>query len=235
MSIRAVLFDVGGPLDTEILHEQFVVKYILRAVRAVGCTPTETEFADASAAAVRAFAPDAYAAMIWRICGEDEATAREALRLFQQEWSTKRHAERGGIELRPGIGELLKRLHARGLLLGLAANQPARIIDELDRHGLGELFAHREVSGHHGYRKPDVRLFLRACEDLGVEPQECIMVGDRIDNDIFPARLLGMRTVLFRTGRHIKQRPRTLDEVPDYTVSTVEELEAAIFKLCTND
>ena len=28
------------------------------------------------------------------------------------------------------------------------------------------------------------------------------MVGDRIDNDIAPAITLGMRTVLFRTGRH---------------------------------
>jgi ribonucleotide monophosphatase NagD (HAD superfamily) len=61
-----------------------------------------------------------------------------------------------------------------------------------------------------------------------------MMVGDRIDNDIFPARLLGMKTVLFRTGRHLEQQPRTLDELPDHTVRTVEDLEAAILALCTN-
>jgi putative hydrolase of the HAD superfamily len=232
MSIRAVLFDVGGPLDTEILHEQYVDKYLRRAVRAVGCSPTDEEFAAASAAAVTAYAPDAYAAMAWQLCGQDPDRTREALRLFQREWSAERAAERGGMELRPGIAELLRRLHERGLLLGLAANQPARIIEELDRHGIGELFGHREVSGHHGYRKPDVRLFLRACEDLGVEPLECVMVGDRIDNDIFPARLLGMRTVLFRTGRHIEQRPRTLDEIPDAVVTNIDELESAILALC---
>src|SRR5215213_9218707 len=145
MSIRAVLFDVGGPLDTEVLHEQYVDKYLLRAVRTVGCSPTDEEFAAASAAAVTAFAPDAYAAMAWRLCGENPERTREALRLFQKEWSAERAAERGGIELRPGIPELLHRLHERGLLLGLAANQPTRIIDELDRHGLGQLFAQREV------------------------------------------------------------------------------------------
>ena len=89
------------------------------------------------------------------------------------------------------------------------------MVADLDRFGSGQYFAHREVSGHHGYRKPDVRLFLRACEDLGVEPGECIMVGDRIDNDIFPAKLLGMGAVLLRTGRHIAQQPRSFEELPD--------------------
>ena len=37
------------------------------------------------------------------------------------------------------------------------------------------------------------------------------MVGDRIDNDIAPATTLGMRTVLFRTGRHAAQQPRSTD------------------------
>ena len=87
------------------------------------------------------------------------------------------------------------------------------------------------MSGTHGFRKPDPRLFLRAADDLGVAPSECVMVGDRIDNDIAPARLLGMRTVLFRTGRHIAQQPRWAEEVPDFEVRTVEELEAALASL----
>ena len=84
------------------------------------------------------------------------------------------------------------------------------------------------MSGHHGFRKPDVRLFLRACEDLDVVPEECIMVGDRVDNDVFPAKLLGIRAILFRTGRHIGQQPRTVDELPDAEVTTVQELDAAL-------
>jgi HAD superfamily hydrolase (TIGR01509 family) len=126
---------------------------------------------------------------------------------------------------------MLQRLHARGLRLGLAANQPARVIAELDRYGIGQYFAHREVSGHHGYRKPDVRLFLRALDDLGVTPEEAVMVGDRIDNDIVPARLLGMRTVLIRTGRHAAQQPRSAEEVPDVEVADVAGMESAILRL----
>ena len=84
------------------------------------------------------------------------------------------------------------------------------------------------MSGTHGYRKPDVRLFLRCCEDLGVTPEECVMVGDRIDNDVAPARMLGMRTVLFRTGRHASQHPRSADEVPDAEVRDVAGLRTAL-------
>ncbi len=132
------------------------------------------------------------------------------------------------FELREGIGEVLAWLHGRGLRLGLAANQPHATLAVLDDHGIGQYFHHREVSGTHGFRKPDLRLFLRCCEDLGVAPEECIMVGDRIDNDIAPARVLGMRTVLFRSGRHAAQQPRSADEVPDAEARNVAELRVAL-------
>lgn len=129
--------------------------------------------------------------------------------------------------LRPGVMDLLRAVHARGVLLGLAANQPADIVDWLDSQGAGPLFSHREVSGHHGFRKPDARLFLRACENLGVEPSECVMVGDELLTDIVPAKLLGMTTILFRTGA-VEQPAPVAAEWPDIEVSSVSELQAAL-------
>ena len=142
-----------------------------------------------------------------------------AFRAAMHEWPA--------FELRAGIADVLAWLHERGLLLGLAANQPHATLDVLDQHGIGQYFHHREVSGTHAFRKPDVRLFLRCCEDLGVTPDECIMMGDRIDNDVVPARLLGMRTV-YRTGRHAAQEPRSADEVPDAEVRNVAGLRAVL-------
>lgn len=222
---RAVLFDIGGPIDTEVLSEQRKDAAILDAVRAEGFSLEAPDVAAASERAVRAYAPDAYAAMIFDLCLHDAAAARRAYAHFHAAASRDVDAR---IQLRPGIAELLRELHGRGVLLGLAANQPARVIDDLAAHGLAEAFSHREVSGHHGFRKPDVRLFLRACEDLRVAPEECIMVGDRIDNDIAPAKVLGMGTVLFRTGRHLRQQPRSLAEVPDVEVWDVEQLSEAL-------
>ncbi len=231
MTIRAVLFDVGGPIDTEVRSEAIIDGQIRDAFACEGVPVDEGQVVAASDWAVSVFAPDTYAAMIWRLAAGDAALADRVYRRFHDDGARLRRRLRGGIELRDGIPELLRRLDARGLKLGLAANQPAQIIAELDRWGVGQLFAHREVSGHHGFRKPDVRLFLRACEDLGVAPAETIMVGDRIDNDIVPARLLGMRTVLLRTGRHSAQQPRCAADLPDEEVHDVPGMEAAIVRL----
>jgi putative hydrolase of the HAD superfamily len=224
---KAVLFDVGGPIDLEIEHERLVDADIRTSLADLGIEVSDAAYAEASRYAVESFAANAYTAITWRLAGGDVDIATRAY-AWVRERSPLRSEMRGGLELRPGIDRVINRVSASGLKLGLAANQPARIIADLDRHGIGRFFSHREVSGHHGYLKPDTRLFLRACEDLGVTPEECIMVGDRIDNDIFPARLLGMGAVLFRTGRHIDQRPRSWEELPDREVRDADELSAAL-------
>ena len=43
-----------------------------------------------------------------------------------------------------------------------------------------------------GRSKPAPNLFLSALEAVGCAPEEACMVGDRIDNDIRPAKKLGM-------------------------------------------
>jgi putative hydrolase of the HAD superfamily len=197
MPIRGVLFDVGGPLDTEVTRERLIDEHLRAAFAAAGHAVNDAVFAEAVRWAVDAFAPDAYQAIIWRLAGQDVVLSEHVYRTF-----AARAHERQVFELREGIPELLDHLHTRGLHLGLAANQQHSIIAQLDAHDIGHYFHHREVFGTHGLRKPDVRLFLRACDDLGISPVDCIMVGDRIDNDVVPAKLLGMRTVLFRTGRH---------------------------------
>ncbi len=226
MTIRAVLWDVGGPLDTEVESERSIDGQLRALVESAGIRVSDDDYAAACRWAVESFAPSTYKAILWRLCG---ARVELVERIGDYYFPGRR------FELREGVGDVLRWLQGRGLRLGLAANQPARVLEELDRLGIGQYFSHREVSGHHGFRKPDVRLFLRACDDLGVAPEECIMVGDRIDNDIAPARLLGMRTVLFRTGRHIDQQPRSLEEVPHAEVRDIAGLQAALDHLLASD
>jgi putative hydrolase of the HAD superfamily len=221
--IRAVLLDVGGPINTEIEHERRVDAAIQTALADEGIAAGDDEFAEASAWAVEHFAPDAHTAIIWRLTRGDAAASARVYAAFRDAMH-----ESPAFELREEIAAVIAWLHGRGLRLGLAANQPRQTLAVLDAQGIGRYFHHREVSGSHGYRKPDVRLFLRCCADLGVAPEECIMIGDRIDNDMAPAAMLGMRTVLFRTGRHSAQQPRSADEVPDADVSDVPGLRAAL-------
>ncbi len=229
MSLRAILFDVGGPLNTEVTHERLWDAQIRTALADVGIAVSDQQYAAANQAAIDAFAPNAYQAIIWRFTAPRDQLARQVYA------RAGAHVhERTVFEVRPGIADLLAQLVARGLRLGLAANQPAHVLERLDALGLGHFFQHREVSGIHGYSKPDARLFLRACADLGVAPAECLMVGDRVDNDIVPAKALGMRTVLFRTGRHRTQQPRSWEERPDFDVQDVPALQRAITAALTS-
>jgi len=223
MTIRAILFDVGGPINTEVTLERQLDADIRAQLLAAGFAVDDEAYDRACRFAVDSFAPNAYQAIIWYLTQRQDPPARS---IYESVW--RRARERSVFELRPGIAQLLSDLHARGVLLGLAANQATAVLGQLDAAGIGHYFQHREVSGTHGYHKPDPRLFLRACNDLGVDPTDCVMVGDRIDNDIAPAQRLGMRTVLFRTGRHARQLPRSWEEVPGAEVHDVDQLRMVL-------
>ncbi len=226
MTIRAVLFDVGGPLNTEVEHERLIDEDLRSGLEAASISVSDEDYARAWRAAIDSFAPNAYRSVIWTLAAGDR---KLAISVYQR--MEERSHERTNFELRSGVAEMLQALSDRGLRLGLAANQPAKVIDRLRECGVADYFGYQGVSGSHGYRKPDVRLFLHACEQLDVLPEECVMVGDRIDNDVAPARLLGMRTVRLRTGRHASQLPRSWDEIPDAEANDCASVLAAIVAL----
>ena len=226
MRFQAILFDVGGPLDMEFAWEIAVDGAIASACGLEGIRVDQAAIEEASEAAVAAFAPDAYRHMIETLCG-GEPLAAERIR-------QRVRAMVGNLDvfqLRPEIDGLLRRLHERGLRLGIVANQPQAALERLARAGIGHLFEHHGLSGLTGVSKPDPRAFAAAAEALSVPAAACIMVGDRIDNDIAPAKVLGMAAILFRGGRHRRQRPRSPAEEPDAVVTDVRELEEAIATL----
>lgn len=51
-----------------------------------------------------------------------------------------------------------------------------------------------------GISKPDLRIFQLALEKAQCNSEEVIMIGDRIDNDIIPAKKIGMYTIWVKQG-----------------------------------
>ena len=224
--IEAVIFDIGGPLDTEVEKEAALDADIREALAREGIEVDDAHYHAAERFAIETCAPNVYRAIIWYLTGRD---AERSLRIYA--WVVACEAERDLFELRPDILSVLAALKQRGLKLGLASNEPEAVLRRMAEHGIGSFFDNHGVAGVHGFRKPDVRAFLQACEDLDVEPNACIMVGDRIDNDIVPAKHLGMRTVRIRTGRHRTQEARSWDELPDAEVEDSADLLRAIESL----
>ncbi|MCW5747119.1 MAG: HAD-IA family hydrolase [Alphaproteobacteria bacterium] len=226
MPLTTLLFDVGGPLDTEDTFESTIDRLLPEAVRRQGIVVTPDDYAAACAWAVDSFAPNLYQAVVWRLCDGNVFAAHRAWALLAAEIGAREFGE-----ARDGMVGLLAALRSTGLRLGIVANQPRTLAAKLDRLGMTGLFDSAESSAELGFHKPDPRLFLAVCARLDTQPGDCLMVGDRIDNDIVPARLLGMRTIRFRCGRHARQAPRSWSELPDADVETVDELATAIDRL----
>jgi len=52
-------------------------------------------------------------------------------------------------------------------------------------------------------KKPDPKIYNLACEQLGVEPSECLYFGDGDSNELAGASQLGMDAVMIRDPNEI--------------------------------
>lgn len=133
------------------------------------------------------------------------------------------------IELDAGAAETLRKLRDGRWLLGLVSNSQAYTQEELriwlGGVGMGLDLFHPNLcfySFEHGFSKPDPHVFqclTTRLEALGVGPEETLMVGDRLDNDILPARAFGWQTW------HLT--PQTADGVHG---GTWEQLDRHLFR-----
>ena len=79
--------------------------------------------------------------------------------------------------------------------LGIITNGPSEgQRNKIAHAGLAHFFFlfYIFVSGDFQFKKPDKRLFLIACEKMGVKPEESIFVGDIFSNDVLGAYRAGM-------------------------------------------
>jgi HAD superfamily hydrolase (TIGR01549 family) len=128
----------------------------------------------------------------------------------------------------PEAGEVLKQL--TGLYqLGIIANQNAGTVERLKRYGLLEYFSLVCSSAEEGLIKPDPRFFELALERAKCDPQHAVMIGDRLDNDIIPAKRLGMQTIWIKQGFAREQKNNDPLTAPDAVINRLGEL-ANIFR-----
>jgi putative hydrolase of the HAD superfamily len=135
-------------------------------------------------------------------------------------------------ELTRGVARRRLRLfpHVRAVLDVLRTHYPLAVVTdaqsayargELHKVGLLDYFDPIVVSGDHGYRKPDRRLFQLALDGLGVAPEHTLYIGNDMHRDVFGAREAGMRTVMFDSDQGTKQFQ---DCVPDHTITDWRDL-----------
>ena len=126
-------------------------------------------------------------------------------------------------KLYDGTRSLLSCLHGK-YKLGIIANQSLGTQQRIDTWGIGKHFDLVIASAEAGCAKPDLKIFTMALDKAKCEPSHAFMIGDRLDNDIIPAKKLGMKTVWVRQGFAIYQNIDDESKRPDYIVDSIDEL-----------
>lgn len=84
--------------------------------------------------------------------------------------------------------------------IGIIANQSLGTKARLEQHGILQYIDLVIASAEEGVAKPDKRIFEIALNRSNCQPGESVMIGDRIDNDIVPAKRMGMHTIWIKQG-----------------------------------
>ncbi|MBR3876246.1 MAG: HAD family hydrolase [Clostridia bacterium] len=124
----------------------------------------------------------------------------------------------------PDAHSTLAALCDKGYRLGVIANQNSGTRERLEKWGLLKFFDLVVASSDVGYSKPDRRIFEKAFEFAGCMAYESLMVGDRLDNDMIPAKALGMKTVWLKQGLARYQDTELGNEIADYQIYSLNEI-----------
>ena len=89
------------------------------------------------------------------------------------------------------------------------------------------------MSADWGLHKPDPAFFERVARELELPPEAIAYVGDRVDNDVRPAKAAGMTAVFLRRGpwgwiQAGREDPPDADVVVDSLAALPEALRALV-------
>ena len=126
--------------------------------------------------------------------------------------------------LYPNTEAVLKNLIGKGYRLGIIANQLPGTKQRLQNWGILKSFEVVVASAEEGISKPDQEIFKRALSYAGCQPVDAVMIGDRLDNDIAPAKQIGMKTVWVKQGMARYAMPRFAMDKADYVIDELSEL-----------
>lgn len=217
VGLEVVFLDIGGVIYDDRTYRRAV----LRGLRDLGATVTEQEY-DAAYEALRRAQDGSFRDALAERFLRAEVDREVVTRAVAAHWWHPPEALHDDV--RPCLGALV----AAGYRLGVIANQPTEVRQAMARDRLTEHFEFLGVSDDLGLEKPDPRIFAHAVAAIGVPPSACAMVGDRLDHDVRPAKLAGMRAVWVLRGEAPERPTRSQLAEPDAWVRTLADLPHAL-------
>ncbi len=142
----------------------------------------------------------------------------------------------GESDLYPDVRSGLAGLRELGVVVGIAGNQTARAGQSLRALDLPADFL--VTSEDWGVQKPASEFFDRVIEASGAAAGEIVYVGDRVDNDLAPAKRSGLRTAFVKRGPWgwIHRDKTEVAELSDWQIDSLQELVGIVASVnCYSD
>ena len=141
-----------------------------------------------------------------------------------QEYSLERPKWKSELEiLYPDAKIVLETLHNR-YKIGVIANQLPNLEKRLENFGIRQWIDLIISSADCGFSKPSSKIFQLALQQASCSASSAIMIGDRLDNDIVPAKALGMKTIWIKQGFSAYSPIQSPSEEPDFTINSLSDL-----------
>jgi HAD superfamily hydrolase (TIGR01549 family) len=235
MATKFIFFDIGDVLFDENAQHQWLFHQLLLTLRAHGKDVLWDDF-NATRKRLTALGPNPEAAIKGSLAfyctntSETEVLWHEARDLYQQ-----MRKPRPFGQLLDGITPALMDLK-QDFQLGIIANQHPEVFQAIADYGIAGLFQVIVISEIVHLFKPDPAIFQYGISKAGITPEEAVFVGDRPDNDIGPAKAIGMKTVRFKRGmQYTLYNPADPALTADETVEDVSELAGAVRRVASGE
>ncbi len=194
-------------LPTKRAQRRRLVYDALRAIEPIDEAAVEMAYDTAEAAFNTAWNDQQ---VTWTIAKRLQLILRGLCRSLPQDAFDRVVADHGAMEvdiepdLIDGCAEALAELSGRyplAIVSDAIVTPGRRLRDLLEKHGVKRYFSGFAFSDEVGRSKPHRAMFASAAEQLGVEIEQMVHVGDRDHNDIQGPHCLGMKAVLFTATR----------------------------------
>ncbi len=189
--IRCIVFDWDGTLMDS---ERQIVTCLHGAINDLGLQPmTDETVSNVIGLGLRE-------AIDMLVPGRDDAFRQAFVEAYRNHWFGHE-----GSSLFDGAREVLDTLRDRGFLLGVATGKARRgLIRVLDETGLNGYF-HATRCADETLSKPHPQMLLELMDELGVDGQDTLMVGDT-EYDMEMAANAGAHRLAVRSGVHSEER-----------------------------
>jgi len=231
MRYKCVMFDFGGTLvDTSPLERDIHVCHNLLRWRALGFNGSMKEYMKAVKRAEAmhekhkadaAGKPEIWSMTVGQSLGI-KITKKQALADFKGFMDYCMRT----FKLYPHAKEILRYIKGHKLKLVLISNGWTKDVHaQLKRLGISKYFDLIIVSEKVGAEKSELKPFRIALQKIKLRPEDCLMVGDRLDEDAY-AKKLGI-DVCWMLSRPKFKHPKAIEKF-DYKIRDLSELKNII-------